>query len=327
MIKNALYAPWPQQARATHPVAAIFLVVAGYFLSAVPALIVFAALVIAQMGASGLPADAAAEAAQQNTLGVLMPMVLVQFALWGVLAWLWARAFERRGPASFGYGGPHALRRYLQGLVIGVGLIAALVAGGFALSLLSGQPAPTTPEAIGDPDFSRLGERAALLGAGFVVLVFLVQGGAEELVFRGWLMSTLAARWSVAAATVVSSFLFALMHVHVFAAGLLFGSAALAGIGMTGLVFALLCLERGSAIEATAAHGSFNALAVLAPALALLAAEPELTFADAFAGAFARAAGLSSEAQAGLPLLAQSLVGLLLVLYLLARLRARRRRA
>ena len=292
-MSAGLYGPWSDQGRRTWGAAAIALVVIGYLLSSFPLVIgigVFTAVHQAQSDADP------AVALQAATLPVLMPLLLAQFAVWTAMTLGWAALFERRGLASLGLGlSAGAIVRYALGLGFGVALlvIIAVLAGllgdienaGGAMDLAAEATPGGLAEAFGRP--------AVLAALTFAALVFLIQGGSEEVVFRGWLMSTLAARWGMRAAVIVSSLAFMLFHVHVFVSGLWFGIAALAGIGMMGLVFALLALLTRSVWEAVAAHGAFNAAAVTLPTAGLLAGDPNLDVTVAFAQVFESATGMA----------------------------------
>jgi membrane protease YdiL (CAAX protease family) len=294
-MSMALYASWPARARRTWGLAALAIVVGGYLISALPLVIglaVFAAFQQAR-GADPLAVEAAMQA---STLTVLMPLLLSQFLVWMAITLGWAWVFERRGMASLGLAlTPAALVRYLAGLGLGVGLLLAIASMVMVLGGLENAPGALSEGAGATPDSlaAALARPGVVTALGFAALVFLVQGGAEEVVFRGWFMSTLAARWGVRAAVIVSSLAFMLFHVHVFISGIVFGLAALAGIGLMGMVFALLALFTRSVWEAVAAHGAFNAAAVTAPTLALLAGDRDLDVSAAFAQVFNSATGMA----------------------------------
>lgn len=295
-MKAELFGPWPNGARRTWGAAAIGLTVLGYALSSFPLVIglgIYTAVLQVRDGADPL----AVEAALQNaTLSLLMPLLLAQFVVWMGLTVLWMSLFERRGLASMGLSvNLAALPRYLLGLVLGLVLLIAIAVTAGLLGGLEDAPgaldmsADATPAGMAEA----LSRPGVVLALAFAACVFLVQGGAEEVVFRGWLMSTLTARWGLRAAVIVSSAAFMLFHVHVFVSGLWFGIAALAGIGMMGLVFALLAVLTRSVWEAVAAHGAFNAAAVTAPTLGVIAADPQLDINAAFAQVFNSATGMA----------------------------------
>jgi membrane protease YdiL (CAAX protease family) len=295
-MRADLYAAWPDGARRTWGVAAVALTVLGYVLSSFPLVIgvgVYTAILQMRDGADPLAVQAALQTA---TLPVLMPLLLAQFVVWMGATWLWMRLFERRSLASAGLDLNFAsLPRYLGGLLLGLVLLVVIAVTAGLLGGLEDAPgaldmgAEATPEGV----LQALSRPGVVMALVFAAMVFLVQGGAEEVVFRGWLMSTLSARWGLRAAVLVSSAAFMMFHVHVFVSGLWFGVAALAGIGMMGLVFALLSLLTRSVWEAVAAHGAFNAAAVTAPTVGVLAADPELDINAAFAQVFNSATGMA----------------------------------
>lgn len=282
MIRT-LYAPWPQTAQRTWGWAALVLAIAGFALSSIVVLVGSAVygFVLALGGAE--PAEIQ-QRLMGDTLTVMLPLLLGQFILWTAITLAWVKLFERRTLASIGLGagaGP----RYLLGLVLSVVLVFAIGLAALALGADADEAAAAVPTGV--PPAGAIA--AVLLGCS----VFLVQGAAEEIVFRGWLMSALAARWGVAAAVVASSLLFMVLHAHVFVSGLGFGLVALLGLGMTGLAFALLCVLTRSVWEAVAAHGAFNAAVVGAPTLALLFEDPARSANSAFGEVFAAATGMA----------------------------------
>jgi membrane protease YdiL (CAAX protease family) len=128
--------------------------------------------------------------------------LLVGFGFIIILTALWVIFFERRGPATIGLNG-QILQRYLKGFGLGlfflglsVGIIYSL--GGYFIE---------KPGVIGKFSLGILLPIAALL------LGFIIQGGAEEVVTRGWLMQVIASRHGMALGIAVSSLLFSLLHI------------------------------------------------------------------------------------------------------------------
>jgi uncharacterized protein len=284
LIPAALYGAWPERARSLPGAASLGFLVGAYALSSVP--------VIAGTVWLTLRADGA-----QPSVVDLLPFLLGQFVLWAALTILWAALVERRGAASLGIRAHGATRRFVFGLLLGLLMVGLTTLGGLGALALTGSPPvlelPAAAQSRAVP-LSFFGLMA------LVALGFLIQGAVEELVFRGWLMSALTARWGARTGTIATSIAFMLLHGHVLVSGLVFGLAALVTLGMTGLVFAMMCLWRGSIIEACGAHGMFNALAVTAPAIALYAASPELAAGDVLSRVLTSATGTGGEGT-GLP--------------------------
>ncbi len=290
-MTQALYAPWPDTARRTWGWGALGLMVAGYLASSVPVVIGTVIYTIVHTVSSGNTDPLAAQQAlSENTLTVLLPLMLLQFITWAIMTLVWVKVFEKRPLSTIGLYGKGFLGRYLLGLPLGMVLVVLV---SVAATLLSLGAAPATDLAMDEMDPSRAIGQAALIAYAGLFLGFLLQGGVEELVFRGWLMSALTARWGKTLGVLVASFAFAFLHLHVFISGMMYGVLALSGIGLTGLVFALTALWRRSMIEAAAAHGAFNAVAVIAPTFALMASDPEQTIHTAVAEVFSSATGLA----------------------------------
>ena len=97
--------------------------------------------------------------------------------------------------------GRAALDMFLLGLAIGAATIFAVVAAelerGRARSAGLG-PGLASPAALG--------------GIALLLLAFAVQASAEELLFRGWLLSAVARKFNVTTAVVLSSAVFAFLH-------------------------------------------------------------------------------------------------------------------
>jgi membrane protease YdiL (CAAX protease family) len=285
-MTQALYAVWPDKARRSWGWAALCLVLVSYVLAAVPLFIITAIYMATQVSSGADPAEAR-HAMGAAGFEVLLLSLVVQFSLWVILTWFWARVFERRTSPTLGLTFNIWIGvRYGLGLVLGIVLLVLI---GAAASLLgAGGGEDGLSELAG---LSRLADPAILGLFALVIGVFLVQGGAEEVIFRGWLMSSLAARWGVTAGVIASSILFTLFHAHVFMSGLVFGLVAMTGIGLMGLMFAVLCLVTRSIAEAVAAHGAFNAAAITLPIALVLVQNPDMSFGQAFADVFASATG------------------------------------
>jgi membrane protease YdiL (CAAX protease family) len=172
-----------------------------------------------------------------------------------VVTWLFVRFLDRRSMASIGLrrplGGPGAAWRQLVAAplgavaVLGVWLAlvlvlpASLVAvhyGGISLAAPAWWPLPPVLLLV-----------ALLIG-------FILQGGLEELIVRGYIYHTLRERWRPWAAALGSSALFALLH----AANPHVSVWALINVLLAGMVLAALVERTGSLWSATLAHGAWN---------------------------------------------------------------------
>lgn len=222
---------------------------------------------------------------------------------------LWAVVAERRTLASLGLGGRGALWRYGRGLLGGVGLAAALAAAALPIAAATGQ---------GEEARAALGPLApgALLLIGAVMAFMLVQGACEEIVFRGWMLSRVAARLGVVWGVGVSSALFGLLHADRFVAGALVGLGAVAATSAVGLAFGVWAARERVIAGVCGAHGGFNAT-LIGLTLAGLAMQSGATDAGGLIAALFEELDAELSSVSALPLFAAQIAlfgGLALVL-------------
>ena len=111
------------------------------------------------------------------------------------------RFVERRSFATIGLAGARPAKAYLQGFGIGMAMIVLLVAAIWAAGGLRVQGVGVA-----------WGSTASLADVGWLLLGFAFQAGTEEIIFRGWLLSTLARKSNIALAVVLVSLVFTLLH-------------------------------------------------------------------------------------------------------------------
>jgi membrane protease YdiL (CAAX protease family) len=141
--------------------------------------------------------------ADENPIGLMgfVTFLLLPFGALGIVVLAWVRLVERRPLMAIGLGGAHRVRTFLCGLLVGVAMVTAIVAGIWIAGGLH-------MVAFGRPFRSlvSLGSIALLL------VCFAVQSGIEELFFRGWILSAIAAKYRVVFAVLLSSLVFTLLH-------------------------------------------------------------------------------------------------------------------
>ena len=127
--------------------------------------------------------------------------LIAPFLLTIICLGLWVRLYERRPFLTVGFEAQSRVKKYLVGLAIGFLMLAATI-GMMALA--------------GAVEFDRTADRpisvGLISGALLMLLGFLVQGGAEEIMWRGWLVQVLGARYSPWIGLLASSILFAALH-------------------------------------------------------------------------------------------------------------------
>ncbi len=232
-----------QGKRLTHILAVIPLAFLFLFLSEFGALPVLIAVgfkygfTLDVLSMTGLPVSAALS-------GLWMRLFLVSaFFLMYIFVMLWARLFEKRPFWTLGYERKDALMRYGRGFLFG----GLMFAGAVAILAAFGQ---VTFEQ-GDPSMQGL---AALGGVSFVLVGWIVQGGAEEVVTRGWVLPVLGARYRPWVGVIVSTLIFASMHSFNEHLSIL----ALVNLALFGLFAALYALREGSLWGVSALHAAWN---------------------------------------------------------------------
>lgn len=199
---------------------------------------------------------------REGQIGQAHELLLFAFALQAPpllgVTWLFVHYLDRRNLASLGarwpVGGRAMALRQLVTLPLGV--LALL--GSWALLILA---LPSDLGAI------RFGGLSATFSTGpawwplppvfllaLLLVLFLIQGGVEEWIVRGYIYRALKERWRPFWAALASSVLFSLLHTlnpNV-------SAIALFNIILAGLVLAALVERSGSLWGATIAHGFWN---------------------------------------------------------------------
>lgn len=125
---------------------------------------------------------------------------LLQFLLMAGWTFLWVQVVEGRPLATLGLQTRRPFRRWARGMLAGAGLLllsVMLIPVRGELRFLA-----VTPEGVGKTIFWLC----------ITLLFFLLQGPAEELVARGYLLQAFSARAGVMAGVLLSSLVFALQH-------------------------------------------------------------------------------------------------------------------
>jgi len=111
------------------------------------------------------------------------------------LLWTWVRRVEKRPFKSMGLRAPNKLSAFGWGLFIGAGMFSLAVGALWAMG-----------------DYRLVAPPRLNFGAIIILVGWLVQGSAEELLFRGWILPALAARYRVWVGVLLSAVMFAAMH-------------------------------------------------------------------------------------------------------------------
>lgn len=192
--------------RLPHGVVAVILsfvfVLVAQFVGGIPALLIIGFLSSTGAG-QGVPDNPAAlqqllmpDTALELTLLLILSFVLIFLLLWAWLKWyekrpFWTMGLEWRG-AGFKYG---------RGLLLGLAMFALSVGLPAALGFITVEEGASQPQGVG-----------ALAGVLLIFLGWTVQGPAEELLTRGWLLPVIGARHKPLWGILISAVVFAVYH-------------------------------------------------------------------------------------------------------------------
>jgi len=176
--------------------------------------------------------------------GFWMSMQLISsFVLVYVILWVWLKFVEVRPFWTLGYELKHAVKQYTRGFLFGMLMFVASV----AILGLFGSVAFET----GNPNQQGV---AAVGGVIFVLIGWVIQGGAEEVLIRGWVLPVIGARYKPWVGLLVSSLIFATLH------GLNpnLSGIALINLALFGVFAGLYAMREGSMWGISALHSVWN---------------------------------------------------------------------
>lgn len=176
--------------------------------------------------------------------GFWMSLQLISsFTFIYILLWLWLYLFEKRPFWTMGYELKHAVMQYGRGFLVGAIMFAGAV--GILAVFGSVQIEQGNP---GQQGFTALG------GVTFVLFGWIVQGGAEEVLMRGWALPVIGARTRPWIGLLVSSILFACLHL--LNPGL--SVIAMLNLALFGVFAGLYAMREGSLWGISALHTVWN---------------------------------------------------------------------
>ncbi|MEM9773992.1 MAG: type II CAAX endopeptidase family protein [Chloroflexota bacterium] len=176
------------------------------------------------------------------TPGLAFAVLFSSFIGIYLAVWLWVRFMERRPYFTIGLQRKRAIWMYVRGLLIGMGMML-LSMGILALFGMISFERPFT-------GFSG----PVLTGVFVLFLGFVIQGAAEEVLLRGFMLPIFARKYSIWSSIIVSSIIFSLLH---FLNPNFSGIAAL-NIFLAGVFFAVYALKEGSIWGVCGAHTTWN---------------------------------------------------------------------
>jgi len=183
-----------------------------------------------------------------ETYPTILYLIIGAFGVTALIFAAWLRFFERRSWASVGFGIAKDTRRnYLLRFGLGLLMAASVV---YAVRLLGGYSIEAEVDL-------QLRDIVPIL---ILMFAFVLQSGVEELIFRGWMLARIAARYGLWAGVIGNSVLFTLMHFNsdVSALGLSGTFLFIAATLLFSVFLSLLVIKEKSVWGAAAWHAAWN---------------------------------------------------------------------
>ncbi len=164
---------------------------------AIPLAIVF---ILGAMIISGIPGQLLVDYFDLGGPIVQFYNLFVSFGILILVVWLWVRFFEKRSIKTLGFTGNNAFKKYLRGFVSAILMLSVVLILMAVFGKVGFQE---------DPKPLNLN----LWGIFLLMLIgYIVQGAAEEILARGWQFQVIGARYKPWIGAVISSVTFALLH-------------------------------------------------------------------------------------------------------------------
>ncbi|WP_434794757.1 hypothetical protein TPDSL_19470 [Terrisporobacter petrolearius] len=126
---------------------------------------------------------------------------LSSFVFISILVFVRVKYIEKRSISTLGFSKDSWLKKYIKGFIIGLVMMVIVVLILCLFGCVSVEKNPSQPIGI-----------SAIGGVMLILVGWIIQGGTEEIVTRGWLMNVLAARYNKVFGLILSSTIFGLMH-------------------------------------------------------------------------------------------------------------------
>lgn len=158
-----------------------------------------------------------------------------------ILVFLWVKYVEKRRFSTLGFEKTGLLKKYCRGFLVGVGIIAINVGLMYVTGLCEYLPNVS-------------GGLYAISGVLIMLIGWIIQGASEEILTRGWLMPMLGKSYRAPVAILVSSLIFATLHLsneHICV-------LAVVNLILFGIFAALFAIWEGGLWGICAFHSAWN---------------------------------------------------------------------
>lgn len=169
---------------------------------------------------------------------------LISFGIPTFLIFLWLTIYEKRDFKTLGLELNEGFFKFIRGFIVGIVIVALTI-----IIAIKSQLA-TVPLYYTRTDF-----KSFLNVFGIYFLAYIIQGFAEEIEFRGFIMQSINNRFQIVVAIIVQTVLFTISHAIISRADDIF----FIFIPIVSIVFALYALWDESLWGVCAIHGVYNA--------------------------------------------------------------------
>jgi len=170
-------------------------------------------------------------------------LLISSFVLVYVFVGLWVGFFEKRPFWTLGYEQKNAFKQYLHGFLVGVVIFTAAVGGLSAFRFVGFENSDPSQQGL-----------AALGGVFLILFGWIVQGGGEEVLARGWILPVIGARYRPWIGLAVSSLAFSGWH----ALNENLSVIAMINLALFGVFAGLYAMREGSLWGISALHSAWN---------------------------------------------------------------------
>ena len=168
---------------------------------------------------------------------------LLSFIGISLLVFFRVSKIEKRSISSIGFSKYNWFKKYSIGFLIGLILMSLVVLILYLFGFVSLEQSPSQP--VG---------KFALLNIFIVLIGWIIQGGTEEILTRGWLMNILGARYNINIGLFISSVLFGLLHLFNPNVNIV----AILNIILVGYLFGLYVIKTNDLWGACGMHSAWN---------------------------------------------------------------------
>ncbi|MCM1991982.1 CPBP family intramembrane glutamic endopeptidase [Oceanirhabdus seepicola] len=177
------------------------------------------------------------------TTNTILNLVFI-FGGMAVVFMLYVKFIQKRKVRTLGFYKENAGKNYIKGFFIGIAMMTISV----LICYATGSMKPTTTA-------SGVAVGAAAIGPVLLILIgWIIQGGTEEIITRGWLLPVIGARYNVILAIIISSSFFGLLHLGNNNVGVL----PMINLILFGVFAAVYALREGAIWGVMGIHSAWN---------------------------------------------------------------------